>query len=119
MPAFMAQYGSEATDKRTEVIKSSSSAPSSCSSTTTSPAKAHRRCAGRTGRRCALAHLRSLIFHKRIPIIRRWHERLLDAARADPAEQVEDRASLVVGAGCAGAAEGLLADHGAGGLVVD
>ena len=49
----------------------------------------------------------------------RRHKRLPDAARADPAQQVEDRAGLVVGAGGAGAAEGLLADDGAGGLVID
>jgi len=66
------------------------------------------------------AQLRALTFvHKRVVIAPRWHERLLDAARADPAQQVEDRAGLVVGAGGAGTAKRLLADDGAGGFVVD
>src|SRR5690606_25476252 len=49
----------------------------------------------------------------------RRDERLLDGPGADPAGQIEDRTGLVVGAGGAGAAERLLADHRAGGLVVD
>ncbi len=44
---------------------------------------------------------------------------LLDGAGADPSQQVQGRASLVVGSGGAGAAEGLLSDHGAGALVVE
>ena len=46
-------------------------------------------------------------------------EGLLDHPRGDPAQQVEHRTGLVVGAGGAGPPEGLLADHSAGGLVVD
>src|SRR4051812_2154231 len=43
----------------------------------------------------------------------------LNGARAGVAAEVPDGAALVVGAGRAGAPERLLADHGAGGLVVD
>src|SRR5690606_11750206 len=46
-------------------------------------------------------------------------EGLLDGARARPAEQVQRAARLVVGARRAAPAEGLLADDGARGLVVD
>src|SRR5438067_7887991 len=49
----------------------------------------------------------------------RRYEGFLDRARARPAQQVERGTGLVVGAGRAAAAEGLLADHGTGGLVVD
>src|SRR3954453_11184446 len=56
---------------------------------------------------------------ERIAVVARRDERLLDRARADPADQVPHRASLVVRAGCARAAERLLADDGAGRLVVD
>ena len=49
----------------------------------------------------------------------RRDEGLLDRARADPAQQVVDRAGLVVGARGPPAAEGLLADDRAGRLVVD
>ena len=41
------------------------------------------------------------------------HERLLDGPGRGPAEQVEWRAGLVVGAGRPAATEGLLADDGA------
>ena len=57
--------------------------------------------------------------HERIAVVGRRHERLLDRARADPAQQVQLRAGLVVGARPAGAAERLLADDRAGRLVVD
>ena len=57
--------------------------------------------------------------HERIPVVARRRERFLDRSGADPADQVELRAGLVVGAGPARAAERLLPDHGAGGLVVD
>src|SRR5690606_31550964 len=62
---------------------------------------------------------RSLRRHERIPVVGRRDEVLLDRARRDPAQQVERRARLVVGAAGAAAAEGLLADDGARGLVVD
>ena len=52
-------------------------------------------------RRCIVWNSRLLILHEGIPVAHRRHERLLDAARADPAQEVEDRAGLVVGAGCA------------------
>src|SRR5450756_1571011 len=55
----------------------------------------------------------------RITVVGRRDERLLDRAGRDPADQVEDRAGLVVGAARPGAAERLLADHRAGRLVVD
>ena len=56
---------------------------------------------------------------ERVAVVRRRHERLLDRARADPADQVPQRARLVVRARGARAAERLLADDGAGRLVVD
>src|SRR5262249_36283769 len=56
---------------------------------------------------------------ERVAPVARRHERLLDRARADPAQQIEDRARLVVGARRARAAKRLLADDGAGRLVVD
>ena len=56
---------------------------------------------------------------ERVAVVRRRHERLLDRARAHPADQVPDRARLVVRARRARAAEGLLADDGARRLVVD
>src|SRR6266540_4049252 len=43
----------------------------------------------------------------------------LDRAWAGEADEVPDRAGFVVGAGGSGSAEGLLADGGAGRLVVD
>ena len=46
-------------------------------------------------------------------------ERFLDRPRADPTNQIQHRAGLVVGAGPARAAERLLPDDGAGRLVVD
>ena len=57
--------------------------------------------------------------HVRVAVVGRRHERLLDRARRHPAHQVEDRAGLVVGAAGPRAAERLLADDRAGGLVVD
>src|SRR4051795_5610700 len=59
-----------------------------------------------------------LLGHERIPVVGRRHERLLDRAGARPPDQVPHGAGLVVGAGCAGAAEWLLPDHRAGRLVV-
>lgn len=46
-------------------------------------------------------------------------EGLLHRMGADPADHVQHSASLVVGAGSPGPAEGLLSHHGAGALVVD
>ena len=56
---------------------------------------------------------------ERVAVVRRRHERLLDRARADPADQVPHRAGLVVRPRGARAAEGLLPDDGARRLVVD
>src|SRR5256884_9392313 len=60
-----------------------------------------------------------VVFHERIAVLGRRSVRLLDHARADPTDQVEERPGLVVGAGSAGSAEWLQTDHGAGRLVVD
>src|ERR1700679_3848414 len=57
--------------------------------------------------------------HVRVPVVGRRDEQLLDVAGADPADQVEDRAGLVVGAAGPGTAEGLLPDDRPGRLVVD
>src|SRR6185437_1454569 len=54
-----------------------------------------------------------------VAVVARRYERLLDRARADPADQVPHRAGLVVRARGARAAERLLAHHGPGRLVVD
>src|SRR5919197_5344536 len=56
--------------------------------------------------------------HERIAEVRRRHERLLDGARAHPADQVPHRAGFVVRARGARAPERLLRDYGAGRLVV-
>src|SRR6476619_3970512 len=50
--------------------------------------------------------------HVRIAEVPRRSERFLDAARGDPAQQVQDRPRLVVGAAGPGTAERLLAYHG-------
>src|SRR5713101_5347163 len=55
-----------------------------------------------------------LLGHERVAVVGRRHERLLDRARARPADQVPHRTGLVVGAGCTATAERLLPDHGAG-----
>ena len=52
-------------------------------------------------------------------VVGRGHEEFLDRAGAHPADQVEHRAGLVVGAAGPGATERLLADYRAGRLVVD
>ena len=57
--------------------------------------------------------------HVRVAVISGGHEEFLDGARRHPPDQVEDRARLVVRAARARSAEWLLADHRAGGLVVD
>src|SRR5581483_8031811 len=56
---------------------------------------------------------------ERIAVVARRHERLLDRARTHPADEVPERAGLVVRAGGARAAERLLPHDGAGRLVVD
>src|SRR4051794_36663149 len=56
---------------------------------------------------------------ERVAVVARRDERLLDRARCDPADQVPQRAGLVVRPRGAGAAERLLADDRAGRLVVD
>src|SRR6476469_6436160 len=53
-----------------------------------------------------------------LPVLGR-DEGLLDRAGGGPAEEVDGGAGLVVGTRRTSAAEGLLADDGAGGLVVD
>src|SRR6266851_4380710 len=73
----------------------------------------------RTLRSRALRAVRRLRIHEGIPVIGRRHVRLLDDSRARPADQVEERAGLVVGARRSRAAERLLPDHRAGRLVVD
>src|SRR3989442_16022592 len=60
-----------------------------------------------------------VVFHERIAVLGRRRVRLLDHARADPTDQIEERPGLVVRAGSAGSAERLQTDHGAGRLVVD
>src|ERR1700749_1374273 len=67
---------------------------------------------GRPGRQAWSAHVG-------VAVVGGRGEELLEGAGAGPAGQVEERARLVVGAPGRGAAEGLLADDGAGGLVVD
>src|SRR5919201_557544 len=56
--------------------------------------------------------------HEGIAVVGRRDERLLDRARADPANQVPHRARLVVRPRCARAAERLLPDDRPGRLVV-
>src|SRR5947208_5110856 len=60
-----------------------------------------------------------VVFHERIAVVGRGSVGLLDHARADPADQVEERPRLVIGAGGAGTAERLQTDHGACRFVVD
>src|ERR1700744_1459402 len=73
-----------------------------------------RRSAGRRGepRRPGSAHVG-------VAVVGGRGEQLLDGAGADPADQVEERARLVVGAAGPGAAQPLLAGGRGGGLVVD
>src|SRR5512146_2892166 len=60
----------------------------------------------------------SLLCHERIRVVERRRERLLDGARAHPAHEVQLRSRLVVRSRTARAAERLLPDDRAGGLVV-
>src|SRR5438874_4216099 len=60
-----------------------------------------------------------VVFHIRVAVVDRRRVRLLDHAGADPADQVEERPRLVVGAGGAGATERLQPNDRAGRLVVD
>ena len=57
--------------------------------------------------------------HVRVVVVGGRDERLLDRPGRRPPQQVQRRTGLVVGARRAGTAERLLADDGAGGLVVD
>src|SRR5215469_16352439 len=57
---------------------------------------------------------RLALAHVRIAVVDRRHERLLDRPRVDPANEVEDRARLVVGPAGPRSAERLLSDDGAG-----
>src|ERR1700756_3300135 len=57
--------------------------------------------------------------HMWVTVVGGRDERLLDRPGGDPADQVEHRARLVVGAAGPRAAKRLLADHRAGWLVVD
>ena len=60
-----------------------------------------------------------LFAHERVLVVARRRERFLDRPRADPSHEVQLRAGLVVRARRARAAERLLADDRACGLVVD
>ncbi len=60
-----------------------------------------------------------LFLEERIAVILGRVEVFLDASHGDPTQQVGVGTGFVVGAGAAGAAEGLLTHDGAGGLVVD
>src|SRR5438105_8634001 len=60
-----------------------------------------------------------VVFHERIAVVGRGRVRLLDHARADPADQVQEGARLVVRARRAGATERLQTDDRARRLVVD
>src|SRR2546429_3789597 len=73
----------------------------------------------RVFRSCALRAVRGLRIHIGIPMIGRGRVRLFDAPRARPADQVQERPRLVVGARCTRAAERLLPHDRAGRLVVD
>ena len=60
-----------------------------------------------------------LYLHVGISDVLEGHKGLLDGLCAGPLEHVVGAACLVVGPRQPGAPEGLLPDHGAGGLVVD
>src|SRR5207253_4282249 len=60
-----------------------------------------------------------VVFHEWIAVVGRGRIRLFDHSGAHPADQVEERARLVVGARSARASEGLHPDDRAGRLVVD
>src|SRR3982750_3722065 len=62
---------------------------------------------------------RLLLGHERVAIVARRREGFLQGSRADPAYEVQLGPRLVVRAGSARAAERLLTDDRAGGLVVD
>src|SRR5260370_22866859 len=62
---------------------------------------------------------RAFSAHVRVAVVRWRDEDLLDGPGVDPADQVEDRARLVIGAAGPGAPERLLADDRPGRLVVD
>src|ERR1700704_6686623 len=65
------------------------------------------------------AAVRLLRVHVWVAMVRGRGVRPLDRARAGPADQVEDRARLVVGARCPRTAERLESHHGTGRLVID
>src|SRR5439155_16801317 len=73
----------------------------------------------RVFRSCALRAVPGLRIHIGIPVIGWRCVRLFDDPRACPADQVQERARLVVGARCTRAAERLLPHDRAGRLVVD
>ncbi len=75
--------------------------------------------ARRSGVLGLLGHARRVGLHVRIADAERRDRRLLDRARRRPAHEVVRPARLVVRAGRAAAAEGLLPDDRARGLVVD
>src|SRR6267143_1438338 len=60
-----------------------------------------------------------VVFHERVAVVGRGRVRLFDHPWAHPADQVEERACLVVGTGSARASERLHPDDRAGRLVVD
>src|SRR5437868_12873310 len=61
----------------------------------------------------------AVIFHERVTVLGRRCVGLLDDSRTHPADQVEDRARLIIRARRARATEGLQADDRPGRLVVD
>src|SRR5205823_9056164 len=67
---------------------------------------------------CALP-ISLLLVHERIRVIGRRRERLLDCARRHPTHEIQLRSRLVIRPRAARAAEWLLTDDRAGGLVVD
>src|SRR5438105_6722133 len=74
---------------------------------------------GSGGPRPRTSDLGLLLRHERIAIVARRREGFLHGALADPAHEVQLGSGLVVRARSTRAAERLLANNGAGGLVVD
>ena len=61
----------------------------------------------------------SFRYHERIPVVVRGDESFRYRTRRGPAHHIQEGASFVVGSGAASAAEGLLANHRAGWLVIN
>ena len=60
-----------------------------------------------------------ILLEVRIAVVGRGNKSLLDHARGDPTDEVQDAACLVVGAGSAGSAERLATHNCSGRLVID